>query len=328
MLNNRITCWVLLVAGLAVSTPAVCEPAAGAHRIAFINLGPAAPNTKNVAAFRAGLAELGYVEGKNLSIDFRWADQKVDRLPGLVNEILALKPELIVSTGGQLTARAIKAATTDVPVVFITGEPVAEGIVPALAHPGGNMTGFALLAGDLEAKRLQLLTQIIPRAKRVAVVWNPTQPAIEEIMRNVDAAGKRFGLTLVSWKARNKDELDAAFREIAKAKADALFVISDPVLGYERARIVEFAQQQRMPGIYFWREFAEIGGLVSYGANLAATYRRSALYVDKILKGAKPGDLPIEQPVTFELVVNLKTAKSLGITVPESVRLRADEIIE
>lgn len=319
---------LLLASGLAAPIQAPCQPAPGNHRIGFIAVGLAAPNAKNVTALRSGLADLGYIEGRNLVIDFRWGDGKADQLPRLVNEILQLKPEVIVSLGGGVTARALKAATTTLPVVFVTGDPVAEGVVANLAHPGGNLTGLALLAGELEAKRLELLSQIIPKARRIAVVWNPAQPAIEGIMRDLENAGKHLGLTLLTWKARNKEDLEAALSEIAKSRHDALFIVADPVLGQERARIVEFARKQRLPGFYSFREFAEIGGLASYGSNLAAANRRAASFVDRILKGARPADLPVEQPTTFELVVNLKTARALGITVPDAVRHSADELIE
>lgn len=319
---------LLLAAWAGLHLPAAAQPAPGNHRIAFINVGPAAQNATNVAGFRAGMAELGYVEGRNLTIDFRWADGKPEELPRLVAEALAARPGLVVSTGGPVTARAIKASGTMLPVVFITGNAVAEGLVGNLARPGGNFTGISTLASQLEAKRLELLRQLLPSAKRVAMVWNPAAPDRENIIRDVEQAGSRLGLTLLSFKARSKAELEAAFPEIAAARADALFVTADPVLGFERQAIAEFAGRQRLPGIYFWREFAEIGGLASYGTNLAAVYRRTAMYVDRILKGSAPGDLPIEQPTTFELVVNLKTARSLGIVVPEAVRLRADSVIE
>ena len=318
----------IAIGSLAAPLAAMGQPASGMHRIGFVNSGPAGPNAVNFAAFRSGLAELGYVEGRNIAIEVRWGDQNVDRLPDIVKEILNTKPEVIVSTGGAVTARAVKAATSTVPVVFITGNPVAEGIVKSLARPGGNATGFALLAGDLEAKRLEILQQMLPRAKRIAVIWNPTQPYVEAIYKSTEEAAGRLGMTLLASKARNRAELEQAFVEVASAKADALFVIADPVLGFERARIVEFASSNRLSGIYFWREFAEIGGLASYGTNLAAVYHRSASYVDQILKGAKPGDLPIQQPTTFEFIINLKTAKALGITIPQAVRQRADEVIE
>ena len=325
---SRVLALLCVCGTFIASFGAAAQPAPGKHVVGFINSGPPGPNAKNVAAFRAGMAELGYVEGRNLEIVFRWAEQRADQLPSLANELVNIKPAVIVSTGGAPTVRAVKAATATVPIVFITGNPVAEQIVPSLARPGGNLTGFAVLAGDLEAKRLEMLKLLLPRAKRIAIVWNPAQPYVEDIVKSVEAAARGLDMTIIQWKAKNRQELEIAFAEIAEAKADALFVVADPVLGFERDRIVNFANKNHLPGIYFWREFAEIGGLASYGTNLAAIYRRAATYVDKILKGAKPGDLPIEQPTTFELVINRATAKALGITLPPSVLQRADEVID
>ena len=324
----NIAALLSVLAAVSASVAAAAAPAPGQHRIAFINVGPAAPNSKNVEAFRAGLAELGYVEGRNLTIDYRWADQKVDQLPTLANELLAAKPAVLVSTGGPTTIRAIKSATHTVPVVFITNDPVAEGFVQSLARPGGNMTGLANMTGDLEAKRLELLTEIVPKARKIALVWNPDQPLIAALVGNVEAAGSQLRLKLLPWQARNAGELENVFAEIAKARVDALFIVADPVLGFERARIVDFAAKQRLPSIYFWREFADIGGLASYGTNLPVVYRRTATYIDKILKGTPPGQLPVERPTTFELVINLKTAKALGISVPSAVQQRADTLLE
>jgi putative tryptophan/tyrosine transport system substrate-binding protein len=328
MTPSRLVAMLILIAGLVVPIGAAGQPAPGVHRIGFINSGPPGPNAKNVAAFRAGMADLGYVEGRNLEIVFRWGEQKADQLPTLASELVNGKPEVIVSTGGAPTVRAVKAATATIPIVFITGNPIAEQVVPSLARPGGNLTGLAVLAGDLEAKRLEMLKLMLPRAKRIAIVWNPAQPYVDDIVQSVEGAARRLDITLLQWKARNRQELELAFAEIAEAKADALCVIADPVLGFERDRIVNFATKNHLPGIYFWREFAEIGGLASYGTNLAAVYRRAATYVDKILKGAKPGDLPVEQPTTFELVINRSTAKALGITLPPAVLQRADEVID
>ncbi len=326
--RRRVLALLCMFGAYIAMSGAAGQPAPGKHVVGFINSGPPGPNAKNVAAFRAGMAELGYVEGRNLEIVFRWADQRADQLPGLASELVGIKPEVIMSTGGAPTVRAVKAATATIPIVFITGNPIAEQVVPSLARPGRNLTGFAVLAGDLEAKRLEMLKLLLPRAKRIAVVWNPAQPYVEDIVRGVEEAARRLDMTLIQWKARNRQELELAFAEIAEAKADALFVVADPVLGFERDRIVNFATRNHLPGIYFWREFAEIGGLASYGTNLAEIYRRAATYVDKILKGAKPGDLPIEQPTTFELVINRATAKALGITIPSSVLQRADEVID
>ena len=301
---------------------------ASVARIGFVNVGPANRNEENISAFRAGLRELGYVEGRNVVVDYRWADGKVDRLPGLVGELLALKPGVIVSTGGLPTILAVKAATTAVPIVFITGDPIAEGIVPSLARPGSNLTGLAVLAEEVDLKRLELLREALPKARTIAVIWNPAQRFSDRTLKSFTAAAQGMGLSIRAWEARDARELDEALNAIAMAKADALVVLPDPVLGFARVRIVDFALKARLPGIYFWREFAQIGGLLSYGTNLAATYRRSATYVDKILKGAKPGEIPVELPTTFELVVNLNTAKALGITIPTSLLSRADVVIQ
>jgi len=312
----------------AMSTAAfAADPAPGTHRVAFISSGPAAANVENFAAFKQGLTENGYVEGRNLVLDVRWANGNVESLPNLVNEVLAAKPKVIVSTGGPVTVGAVRAATSSIPVVFISGDPVGEKIVSNLARPGGNLTGFSVLAGDLEAKRLEVLRELLPRAKRVAVVWNPSQVSIEPIVEAVEVAAKRLDFTVVPWKARHPGELEATFAEIAKARVDALFIVADPVLGFERERIVAFARQNHLPAIYFWREFVEIGGLASYGTNLSDVYRRIGGYVDKILKGQKPGDLPIQQPTTFELVVNRDAARELGLGIPLSVLQRADKVL-
>lgn len=324
----RTIALVLAFVGFAGPPPAAAQPAAGTHRIAFVNIGDAASGAVNVAAFRAGLAALGYVEGRNLVIDFRWADQDEAALPGLIADLVRKGPAVILSTGGPVTLRAVKGAVTKIPVVFTTGDPVAEGAVASYAKPGGNLTGLAVLAGDLDAKRLELLAQLAPRAQRIAVVWNPAQPRIEPIMRNVDAAARRLGVTLQRWPAGNRRDLERAFAAIANAKPDALLVVADPTLGFERERIVEFARAQRLPGVYFWREFAELGGLASYGTNLASVYRRAATYVDRILKGARPADLPVEQPTTFDLVINARTAKELGVAIPAPLLARADEVIQ
>lgn len=318
--------WTAATAAVLV-VQAFAQPAPGFHRIAFVNVGDAASNAVNVAAFREGLAALGYVEGRNLAIDLAYGEQDIDAMPRIVREALARKPALLVSTGGPYTIRAVKDAKPAVPVVFITGDPVAEGIVANYAKPGGNLTGLAVLAGDLDAKRLELLQQIVPRAKRVAMLWNPTQPQIEGILQNVEQAAARLGIDLERFPARNGAEVAVAFPAIARAKADALLVVADPMLGFERESIVAFARAQRLPGMYFWREFAELGGLASYGTNLASVYRSAARYVDRILKGNRPGDLPIEQPNTFDLVLNASAARELELAFPPTFLQRADEVL-
>jgi putative ABC transport system substrate-binding protein len=325
---HKIIAPLLLIGICTTSLSAFGQSASKMRHIGFINVGPAAANKINVEAFQQGLRDVGYVEGRSIIVDYRWGDGQVGRLPGMVNELLALKPEVIVSTGGLPTILAVKAATQTVPVVFITGDPVHEGIVPSLARPGGNLTGFAVLAEELEAKRLEFLKLVLPKATRIGVIWNPAQRFSVGTLRTMESAAAKMGLSVESWQARDGRELDLALAAVAAAKVDALVVLADPVLGFERARIVDFATQKQIPGIYFWREFAEIGGLMSYGTNLSAMYRRAATYVDKILKGAKPGDLPIEQPTTFEFVINLNTAKALGLTIPQPLLLRADVVIQ
>lgn len=296
------------------------------RRIAFVNVGPAAANVANVAAFQAGLREAGLGDGR-VVVDYRWADGRIERLPALVGELVALKPDVIVSTGGPPTVQAVKVATRTIPVVFITGDPVAEGVVTSLAKPDGNLTGVAVLAEEVDAKRLEILKEAVPALKKVAVIANPSARLARQRSDAFRAAAERAGVAIQIFEARNAAELDRVFTAVAAAKADGLAVIPDSVLGFERARIVEFALQNRLPGIYFWREFAQGGGLLSYGTSLPAAYRRSATYVDRILRGAKPADLPVEQPSTFELVVNLGTAKALGIALPPSLVGRADVVI-
>ena len=223
--------FLLLLCALIAASGAIGQPAPGVHRIGFINAGPAAPNAKNAAAFKAGMAELGYVEGRNLEIDFVWGDQKVDRLPAMAAELVRRKPAVIVSTGGAATVRAVKGATTTIPVVFISGSPIAEQIVPSLARPGGNLTGFSVLAGDLEAKRLEMLTLLLPRARRVAIIWNSATPYVEDIVRGVESAAVRLDLKLVAWKATSAADLEKAFGEITESKFDALFVVVTPSSG-------------------------------------------------------------------------------------------------
>ncbi len=319
---------VLVFVAAALSMAAASgQPAPGMHRIAFVNIGDAAPNAVNVAAFRRGLADLGYTEGRNIEIDFAWGGQNEAAMPRVVDDVLRRQPKIIVSTGGPVTIRAVKAATTTVPVVFITGDPLAEKLVDSYATPGHNLTGLAVLAGDLDAKRLELLTQIAPKAKRIAMIWNPAQQRIDEIMRNVDTAAARLQVTLLRHPARNRKELSETLAAIAGTRPDALLVVADPMLGFEREQIVAYARSQRLPGVYFWREFAELGGLASYGTNLASVYRRAATYVDRILKGARPMDVPVEQPATFDLVINRTAARELGITIPPILLLRADEVL-
>ena len=319
---------LVATAGVVLLAYTFSTPSGRISRIGWINAGPAAPNAPNVAAFKERMRELGYIEGGNYVIDFRWGDQQVARVSALIDEILALKPDVIMATGGEPTVVPVKRAAGTTPVVFITGDPVAEGIVGSLARPGGNMTGFAVLGQNLEAKRLEVLRQMLPGASRVAIVWNPATKNALTGRRDAEEAAARLGIQVEWREARDPQELDAALASLPQGQVDGLLVLGDPMLGFEHKRIIKFASGNRIPAVYFWREFVLDGGLASYGTSLPATYKRAAEYVDLILKGAQPGDLPVQQPTTFELVVNRGTARSLGITIPDSLLLRATEIIE
>ena len=276
-------------------------------------------------AFRQGLRDLGYAEGHNVAVEYRWANWGSDRLAA---ELVRLKLVVIVSTGGSATALAARKATQEIPITFITADPVGLGLVASLSRPGGNMTGINILTNELNAKRLDLLKQALPKVSRVGVLANPGPPSYGKVRRGMEEAARPLGIALHIREVHAPEELESAFSAMAKERVDALLVANDPMLFAQRGRIVDLAAKARLPGMYEWREFSEAGGLMSYGANLADQYRRAATYVDKILKGAKPADLPVEQPTKFELVINLKTAKALGLSIPQSILIRADEVIQ
>jgi putative ABC transport system substrate-binding protein len=278
-------------------------------------------------AFRQGLRELGYVEGQNIAIEYRWADFKPDRASTLAAELVRLKVDVIVSTGGPIPATAAKRATETIPIVFIAGDPVSAGLVTRLDRPGGNLTGVDNFTGELNVKRLELLKGAVPDVSRVAVLANPTSPATARRLKDLEDAARVLRVKLHVLEARERQDIDAAFTAMARERAEALLVMTDPMFLVQRERIVDLAAKHRLPAIFFSREFAEAGGLLSYATNLADLYRRLATYVEKILKGAKPADLPVEQPTKFEFVINLRTAKTLGLTVPPSVLLRVDQVI-
>jgi len=307
---------------------AEAQPAGKTYRIGFLGSQSPAGQRTRLEAFRQGLAEHGYVEGRNVIIEYRWAEGDYKRLPGLAKELVALTPDLIVSSGGPPAALALKAATKTIPIVFLGGPAVEMGIVPSIARPGGNLTGFDVFAVDLDGKRLGLLKEALPKASRVAVLWNPDLPQRTVRRDRLEGAGRSLGLQLRFIEARHPGEIDTAFAAMARERPDALLVLADPLFSTQRTRIVDSAARSRLAAMYQWREFAEDGGLMSYGADLPGIYRRLGAYIDKILKGAKPGDLPVEQPTKFELVVNLKTAKAMGLTIPPSILLQADKVIQ
>jgi putative tryptophan/tyrosine transport system substrate-binding protein len=295
-------------------------------RIAFIGSGQ--ENGRYVASFRDALHSLGYIEGQNIQIEYRWAEGKFDLLPGLISNLVAKEPDVIVSFGGGQLTRTLKSATSTVPVVFLTGDPVAEGIVASLARPGGNLTGVAVLAMELDTKRMELVKEVLPHAMRIAVLRNPDYSRAKDQLENVVAAARVLGLEVGLGEARSSGELEGAFTALSRVQADALLVLSDPMLNSQSARIVDFAASNHLPGFYFWRQFVDLGGLISYGASLDDMLRRMGFYVDRILRGAKPSELAIEQPTRFELVINLKTARALGLSIPSSLLAHADEVIE
>lgn len=278
-------------------------------------------------AFPRGLRELGYVEGKNLLIEFRWAD-KMELLPVFAAELVQLKVDVIVSIGTPAT-RAAQKATATIPIVFgSSGDPVGTGLVKSLARPGGNITGLSNLSADIAPKRLEMLLTIVPKLSRVAVLVNPSNPANIKNLEGLEAAGQKRGVKILRADARTPQEIDDAFSLIRQQNAGALVVSLEPLFQQQKSQIAELTAKHRLPSMAAYREYAEAGGLMSYGSNLTEIFQRTATYVDKILKGAKPADLPVEQPTKFELVINRKTAKALGLTIPQSLLISADKVIE
>jgi len=314
---------------LAAPLIAGAQQAGRLPRLGYLGASSPTLEPEILEAFRQGLRDLGYVEGQSIAIEYRWAEGHEDRLPELATELVGLKVDVIVTTGTPGTLAA-KRATQTIPIVMTaTGDPLRSGRVTSLARPGGNVTGFSTLRSELEGKRLDLFKQTFPRFSRVAMLWDSANPSTKFYLLHIEAAARASHVTLQPAVAvRRVEDLDRAFAAIARGHADALFVVSGRSLLAERGRIVEFAAKSRLPAIYPYREYVEAGGLMSYSANYPDLYRGAALYVDKILKGAKPADLPVQQSARFDLVINLKTAKALGLTIPPSLLARADQVIE
>jgi len=296
--------------------------------IGFLGSGVPSTSASNLVGFRQGLSETGYVEGQNLTIEYSWAEGRFDRMPALVADLVARKVDVIVA-GADPAARAAKNATSTIPIVFIAGDdPVRQGLVATLARPGGNLTGISFLIIELNPKRFELLRELVPQAGAIALLVNPNNPSIEIIVKDVEEAAQAKGVQLHILKASTESEIDAAFGSLVERRAGALLVATDPFLGSRRELLLALAVRHSIPTMYEFREYTMAGGLISYGTNFTAIYRQVGIYAGRILKGAKPADLPVVQPTTIELVINLRTAKALGLTIPPSILSRADEVIE
>ncbi len=320
---------ILAMAILAAPLSVDGQPAGKVYRIGYLSAGSGTANPHFREAFRQGLGELGWVEGQNVVIEYRFAEGQLDRLPGLAAELVRLKVDVIAASPTP-AALAAKNATGTIPIVGMSlTHPVELGLIPSLARPGGNVTGLSYSVGpDIFGKDLELLKEVVPKVRRVAVLSNPATPAQPLTMSNIKGAARSLELQLLLLEARGPGDFDGAFQAMAKERVGALLVVQDPAFIPHRARLVDLAVKNRLPSIFTQREDVEAGALMSYGPRLSDLYRRAATYVDRILKGAKPGELPVEQPTKFDLVINLKTAKALGLTIPQSVLFRADQVIQ
>jgi putative tryptophan/tyrosine transport system substrate-binding protein len=319
--------FIRLLGGTAAAWPLVAsaQQAGRTGRIGLLWPGDAPPTSPRMESFRQGLRASGFVDGHNVTIDLRYAQRGLQQLPELAAELMRLNIDAIFA-GGDLAARVAQQATETIPIVAIADDILGAGIVASLSRPGGNTTGLTILAPELSAKRLELLRDIVPRLSRVTALWDPTSGMSQVTMTK--SAARSLNLNLQVLEVRRREDVLLAFRAARDSQAEALNVLASPVLSSLHREIIAFAAEYRLPAIYQWKEHAEAGGLVSYGPSLAAMWRQSAIIIAKVLKGAKPADLPVEQPTKFELVVNFRTAEALGLTVPPSVLLRADEVIE
>jgi putative ABC transport system substrate-binding protein len=312
----------------AVSRLVDAQQPAKVPKIGWLGFSSESGQSPGSERFRREIRALGYIEGKNIAFEYRDAQGKLDRLPAVADELVRLKVDVIV-TASTIGSLAAKNATGTIPIVFTSGaDPFAAGLVDSLARPGGNITGFSEISEVLAGKRLELLKETIPKLSRVALLWNPRNPGNAQQWKESQLAAKELGLQLHSMEVSRADKFDSAFKEAIKARSTALAVAQDPLSISNPKLIADLAAKNRLPAIYTRRDFVESGGLMSYGPDRAEAYRRAALIVDKILKGAKPADIPVEQPTKFELIINLKTAKALGLTIPPVVMMRAERVIK
>jgi putative ABC transport system substrate-binding protein len=322
---NRKLLWLLTVLIVASGHPAAAQQPKKFFKIGVLFIGDR--NQPHLEAFKQGLRERGYAEGKNITLEYRYAEGKEDRLSGLAAELVHLKVDVIVVTA-DVSAQAAQQATKTLPIVVTTGDPVAWGLADSLAKPGGNVTGLSVLVADLRGKRVESLRETFPKLTRLATLWNPTERVAAPVFKETSLAAQALSLQLHSFEVQTPQDIEKAFIEMPKVRVNALLVILSPLVTLQSKRIVEMALKQHLPGMYPTRQFAEEGGLMAYGPLIGDLYRRAATYVDKILKGAKPADLPVEQPTKFEFVINLKAAKQIGVTIPPNVLARADKVIK
>ena len=326
-MRKTIISFALTALLLALCVSAEAQQSAKIPRIGYLTAASASAMVSRSDAFRQGLRELGYIEGKNIIIEYRFGDGKLDRLPALAAELVRLNVDIIV-TGGPAATRPAKEATSAIPIVMAQdGDPIRNGFVASLARPGGNITGLSTLAPEMSGKRLELLKEIVPKLSRVAVFGNSTDPGNAQVLRETELAAGGFGLKLQYLEVARTEDIETAFREATKGRADAVLVLPNPILTPHRALVADLAIKSRLPVVYD-TQYVEAGGLMSYGVSLTDLDRRAATYVDKILKGRKPADLPVEQPVKFDFNINLKAAKQIGLTIPPNVLARADKVIK